>query len=209
MATRTKIKPPTDIKTVDDWVAAYRGRYTNVVMENGELAVLDKAGERVKTIPMAQGADYLTLFASEDLDSQTRAAAHQEELEHTIKERQASAQAAFLDAQAELLRATDVWNGAVDPAARREAAVEVGRQSIQIEEAERALMEATYPHRSVCQEVMPKITLDYASRDERTMMLSRLKTFRRGKGYKLADRILYVERITHGRTNTEDRTVSL
>jgi hypothetical protein len=179
MAARTgRTVDPTLVTDIDSWLRYYKGNNNNVVYRNGAMLVLDPAnlkGEPVKTITPVKGYDYVSILTSTRSEHRDAAETKRNAIEERRAESIMEARTAFLDAERNLLEAIDNWKTADSDAPRTAAAIDVGRLTKEVSEAERAFRSAMYPHRYVkCVEDVPFKILDWATRDDRKTSLNLL-----------------------------------
>ena len=180
MARTGRTISPDLVVDIDSWLLYYNDRYRNIVYKDGAMLVLDPANlsaKPVKTIEPAKGDDYISLLVSSTITPERREAAEaarnaiEEKRQESLKE----ARSVFLGAEQDLLVAMDAWSVADTGVARTEAANQVGHFTKVMEEAERALRSATYPHRYVTfDEGLPRKIMNWDSRDERKVNIYRL-----------------------------------
>ena len=181
MAARTgRTVDPALVVDIDSWIRYYKTKHRNIVYRNGAMLVLDPTdlkADPVKTIEPAKGDDYVSLLASSrtPVDRRDAAEAKHKAIEEHRVEVMTEARIAFLDAEQLLLSAMDDWRNAETVGARTSAANEVGRLTKEVEDAERALRSATYPHRYIkFEEGLSRMLIDWDSRDERKTSVYRL-----------------------------------
>jgi len=171
---------PELVVDIDSWLRYYNDKYRNIVYKDGAMLVLDPTNLKakpVKTIEPAKGNDYITLLVSPTTTPERREAAEvaRSAIEAKRQESVKEARTVFLEAEQDLLAAMDAWNVADTGVARKEAARQVGLFTKAVEEAERTLRSATYPHRYVTSdEELPRKILNWESRDERKVNIYRL-----------------------------------
>ena len=182
MATRALVGAtvkPSDVKDLDSWLLYYKQKRVNIQMaDDGRLLVLDPAllktpaeafEHPAKVIPHLRANDMAAVLAT-STNPELRAAAEAKRtvLEETIRGNVATAAAAYKDIEGELLKAVDAWTVADSAATRNVAALEVGTLSRQIEEADKYVRTAMYPHRYILAEKgVQKKQINYATHDER------------------------------------------
>ena len=157
---------PAAITTLEEWATRYL-KYDNVVFDKGVPAVLSRTDNTVvKRIPIETGVDLYVLLQREGSDEKA----------YDAMEVERSAQKAVVgaalpgckEAERQLLEATDAWRLAAAPTSRAAAALHVGRLSVALQEAERALRSAEAPVRF--SQVIPdvkRVDIDYRTGDDR------------------------------------------
>ena len=194
MAARGKTVDPAAITTIEEWARAY-GKYSNIVLDNGTPAVLDRVDKSavVKRLPLKKGDDlYVVLQGSDGLQGSDRLQGSDGELRNTaletLEEKEVVIKAAvteaipgFIEAEKQLLEATDAWNLARTDVARAAAALEVGRRSVTLVTADHVLRTAAAPRRFIMSiSDLTRRDLDYRTQDDRSMgnVLTSLKNVR-------------------------------
>lgn len=195
MAARGKTVDPAAITTIEEWARAY-GKYSNIVLDNGTPAVLDRVDKSavVKRLPLKKGDDlYVVLQGSDGLqgnhglqggnggDLRNIAIEALEEKEVALKTAVTEATPGFIEAEKQLLEATDAWNLARTDVARAAAALEVGRRSVTLVTADHVLRTAAAPRRFIMSiSDLTRRDLDYRTQDDRSMgnVLTSLKNVR-------------------------------
>jgi len=189
MAARGKTVDPAAITTIEEWARAY-GKYSNIVLDNGTPAVLDRVDKSavVKRLPLKKGDDlYAVLQGGDGLqggnhgDLRNIAIEALEEKEVALKTAVTEATPGFVEAEKQLLEATDAWNLARTDVARAAAALEVGRRSVTLVTADHVLRTAAAPRRFIMSiSDLTRRDLDYRTQDDRSMgnVLTSLKNVR-------------------------------
>jgi len=136
---------PAAITTLEEWSRAYT-KYANVVLDNGVPAVLSRTDTSVvKRIPWTKGTDLYAVLQDGVLSEPALEA--MEEKREALNAAASEASPGFLEAERQLLEATDVWRTARTAAARQVAALHVGRLSAALRDAARSLRSAEMPSR--------------------------------------------------------------
>ena len=179
MAARTgRTVDPALVTDIDSWLRAYKDNKNNIVYRNGAMLVLDPAnlkGEPLKTITPVKGYDYVSILTSTRSEHRDAAETKRKAVEERRTESITETRTVFLDAERTLLEAIDIWKAADSDAPRTAAAIDVGRLTKEVGDAERAFRSAMYPHRRVKRvEDIPFKILDWATRDERKTTLNML-----------------------------------
>jgi len=180
MARTGRTIDPALVVDIDSWLRYYNDKYRNLVYKDGAMLVLDPtnmSGEPVNTIEPVKGDDYVTLLVSSTTPPERRDAAEaaRNALDERRRESIKEARTDFLKVEQDLLLAMDAWRAADTGVARTAAANQVGHFTKAMEEADRALRSATYPHRYVTfDEGLPRKILNLDSRDERKVNVYRL-----------------------------------
>ena len=188
---------PASVQTMDQWVDAYTAGYVNIVLgNNGEMEVFQGAGAEkrfVKIIPHAKGLDCTVVLAKElRAPIYEEALTRQSKIDKSIRIDTVSAQAKYLETERSLLNLVEEWKQERDVAIRRGLSVRIGECTKQLQDAELALNKAKYPFRYPIGEVAPKLLIDYATHDERQMVMFRTvleKTWPSRRTFTVADTV--------------------
>ena len=168
---KVRVIDPAKIETSEQWSSAWNGGYKNIVFgEDGSLQVLDtELQDVVKTIPHQQGFDSTVVLAKELRAPIVAAATEtQKNIEKGIAEKTATAQAAYLVIERNLLDTVEEWKLEQDVGRRRGLTIRIGERTQQLKEADTSLRTAMYPHRYVqTTEMIPKYLVDYPTMDSR------------------------------------------
>jgi len=162
----TRTIEPATVTNLEEWSKAYL-KVANVGFDNGAPAVFSRTDDSVvKRIPVERGVD---LFVALQGGAQRDAALEKlDEITTTLKTQAADALPGFLDAERQLLEATDAWRLSTTPASRRAAALHVGRLSHTLRRAQEAHRNADLPSRIV--QIVEDVTyrdLNYTTGDDR------------------------------------------
>ena len=191
MAARGKTIDPAAITTLEEWARAY-GKYRNVVLDEGTPAVLDRINATaapVKRFPLKRGGDIYVILQGGDGELRNTAFETLEEKEVAIKAAVTEAIPGFIEAERQLLEATDAWNLARTEGTRAAAAAAVGRLSVALVKGDQSVRTAAAPRRFI-QHIsnLTRRDLDYRTQDDRVIgdSLNVLKNVRLNAG----DRVL-------------------
>ena len=180
MATQAKgrkerVIDPKKIKDSYQWLDAYTNNYKNVIMgPAGELLVQNTDRSVIeKTISHDLGNDSAVVLASSELRTPvyTAALANQEAIQKGIADNTKTALDAFLKAERNLLDAVNEWKRESDKAIRRNLSFKIGELTIELKALDETLSRAMYPYRYVKSVEIEKKMINYASRDDRNIVI--------------------------------------
>jgi hypothetical protein len=149
--------------------------YGNVELgPHGEMRVQGTDPSVGKTIPHAQGLDSTVVLATETRKPIYEAALQkQSQIDTAIQANVKATQSAYLVTERNLLDAIEEWKTEQDVAVRRGISVRIGELTKQLQTADTAMRDAMYPFRYRKREAIPKLFIDYATRDERQLLAIR------------------------------------
>lgn len=193
---KERVVDPSKVTNSFEWAEAYKQGYKNVVLQdNGDLAILSSTKKQgiVKTIPHRMGYDSTVILASEE-NEELRALANetQQSISRKIKEKTAQKTREYLETEKKLLETIDVWQSESDSSVRRNLAYQIGRLSASLQRRDEAVQQAKYPNRYTISELVPKISLNYASKAEGEAFIHRIMnvaTTPNDRNFTVADRV--------------------
>jgi hypothetical protein len=165
---------PDRISNIDDWLRSYKQKYANLVVResDGALLVLGPSEmdreSPVKTFTLTKAVDAIsaTIGNTEAVTAAT-AGAHLSAATKARHEATTAADAAYRTAEKQMLEAVVMWRTSDSPAARTSAALEVGRLQRELQTLDERRQEARYPQRFIQSVNLPRMVINYDTRDER------------------------------------------
>jgi hypothetical protein len=161
---------PSRVSNIDNWFTFYKQKYANLVKRSvdGALLVLDpetlNRKSPVKIFEIPKGIDAITAMQNPELRAQ--ASTHLEELRGKRQEMIQQTFAEYKDVETQLLEKIAEWRQ-TEPGTRIQLANEIGALQAKLEERNRAVEQAKYPHRFIQSDKLSRMTINYETRDER------------------------------------------
>jgi hypothetical protein len=179
MATQAKAKKvryieADKIQTSLQWTDAYKSKYKNVVLSpEGEMTILDPSlKEVVKTIPHSPGYDSTVVLATQyNTELRAGALATQEGIQASLRQESLAASNRFVATEKELLSTIEDWKQTEDPAIRRTLSLNIGILTNRLQARETDVRSSMYPHRYLRQRWIPKLMIDYPSRNPKETLV--------------------------------------
>jgi len=174
-ARKERVIDPAKIVNLQTWLEAYQNRYKNVVFgPNGELQIYDTdISEVVKTIPhLLQQDSELVLASGLRTPLYEKALLQNDLIQKTIHTNANEAQSAFIKIEKELLQTIEQWENA-EKSEKAKLAIQIGELTQQLQEADTQMRTALNPYRHIKSESIPKMLVNYASKDPRMVFLFR------------------------------------
>lgn len=174
-ARKERVIDPAKIVNLQTWLEAYQNGYKNVKMgPNGELQIYDTdILDIVKTIPhLAQHDSELVLASGLRTPLYEKALLQNDAMKKAIHTNAHEAQSAFIQIEKELLQTIEQWESA-DKSEKPKLAMQIGEFTQQLQEADTQMRTALNPYRHIKSESIPKMFVNYASKDPRMVFLFR------------------------------------
>jgi hypothetical protein len=178
---KVRVIEPATIRNSSQWADAYKGNYKNIVLgKNGELIVKDVTLASVaKIIPHESGYDATTVLASATT-KELRAAVYEgalekaEEIHKTLEVNTQSKRTLFLTTERELLQTIQEYKNEEDKALRRNLVLKIGELTHALQTADEGMRNSMYTHRTLDTIAIPKMLIDYPTKDDRTILVNRI-----------------------------------
>ena len=174
-ARKERVIDPAKIVNVQTWLEAYQNGYKNVVFgPGGELQIQDTdLLVIVKTIPhLLQQDSELVLASGLRTPLYEKALLQNAAMNKAIHTNAHEAQSAFIKIEKELLETIEQWESA-DASEKAKLSLLIGELTQKLQEADERMRTAQNPYRYIKSESIPKMLVNYASKDPRMMFVSR------------------------------------